>query len=201
MKTLILAIIVGFVSSCANPNTFESPRPKADFLSMYDRKFTSPSDGTIFHLTLGEELDSLARGVTPTPDGIIGNRSATASYYSITNKQGAVSGKAESSIPKGFEHSLKFIQIQHERSSGRILVTEDISDALPNKRYILFTPKHPGYSVDYLAPVYENNFEQQGFPDSPPEIILLPEDHAWVGGEILPFSDIPKYKHPFSLGG
>jgi hypothetical protein len=201
MKTPILLISICFVSSCANPYVYESPRPKADFLSMVDRKFTSPSDGTIFQLTLGEELDSLARGVTPTPDGIIGNRSATASYYSIKNKHGVVYGKAESSITEGFEHSLKFIQIQHERSSGRILVTEDISDALPNKRYILFTPTHPGCRVDYLAPHYESNFEKQGFPDSPPQMILLPEDKVWVGGEILPFSEMPKYKHPFSLGG
>lgn len=135
------------------------------------------------------------------PHGIVGERSATASYYSIKDKQGVVCGKAESSIAEGFEHSLKFIQIQHERSSGRILVTEDASDALPVMRYILFTPTHPGYSVDYLAPHYESNFEKQGFPDSPPLMILLPDDKVWVAGKILPFSEIPKYKEPFSLGG
>jgi hypothetical protein len=42
MKTVILLIIVSFVSSCANPNVYESTQPKADFLSMEDRKFTSP---------------------------------------------------------------------------------------------------------------------------------------------------------------
>jgi hypothetical protein len=201
MKSLILLAITCFIPSCANPNAYKSPQPKAEFLTMVDRKFTSPTDGTIFQLTLGKQLDSNDRGVTPIPDGIIGERSATDSYYSIKGKQGLVHGKVESSIAEGFEHSLKFIEIQHERSSGRILVTEDTSDALPVMRYILFTPTHPGYSVDYLAPRYENNFEKQGFPDSPPRIILLPDDKVWVGGEILPFSEIRKSKHAFSLGG
>ena len=201
MKPLILLAIACIISSCANPNTYKSRQSKAEFLTMVDRKFTSPTDGTIFQLTLGKQLDSNDRGVTDIPDGIIGERSATDSYYSIKGKQGLVCGKAESSIAEGFEHSLKFIEIQHERSSGRILVTEDTSDALPVMRYILFTPIHNGYSVDYLAPRYESNFEKQGFPDSPPCIILLPEDKVWIGGEIIPFSEIPKFKDPFSLGG
>lgn len=201
MKSLILLVIACFILSCTSRYAYKSPQPRAEFLTMVDRKFTSPTDRTSFQLTLGKQLDSNDRGVTDIPDGIIGERSATASYYSIKDKQGVVCGKAESSIAEGFEHSLKFIEIQHERSSGRILVTEDTSDALPVMRYILFTPTYPGYSVDYLAPRYESNFEKQGFPDSPPRIILLPEDKVWVGGEIVPFSEIPKFKHPFSLGG
>lgn len=201
MKPLLLLGAVCFLSSCANPNAYKSTQPEAQYLTMVDRKFTSPSDGTTFHLTLGKRLYSDDRGFTPIPDGIVGERSATTSYYTIKGKQGVVYGKAESSIAEGFEHSLKFVEIQHEPGSGRILVTEDTSDALPVMRYILFTPRHNGYSVDYLAPHYESNFEKQGFPDSPPHMILLPEDKVWVAGEILPFSEIPKYKDPFSLGG
>ena len=201
MKPLILTAIGCIISSCASPHDYKSTKSKAEYLTMVDRKFTSPSDGTIFHLTLGKLLYSNDRGFTPIPDGIVGERSATASYYLIKDKHGVVCGKAESSIAEGFERTIKFIEIQHERSTGRILVTEDISDALPVKRYILFTPIHPGYSVDYLAPHYESNFEKQGFPDPPPSIILLPDDKVWVGGEILPFSEIPKFKNAFSLGG
>lgn len=61
------------------------------------------------------------------------------------------------------------------------MITENISDALPNKRYILFRAMHPGYSVNCLAPHYETKFEKQDFPDSPPRIILLPDDKVWVG--------------------
>lgn len=64
MKLLILLAIGCFVSSCANPHAYKSPQPKAEFLTMVDRKFTSPNDGTIFHLTLGKQLDLNDRGVT-----------------------------------------------------------------------------------------------------------------------------------------
>lgn len=201
MKLSTLLIIVCAVSSCAAPSATESPIPKANYIRFSDRKFTSPGDGTIFHLTLGKKLYQDTGGITQVPEGIPGVRQATASYYSIKDEHGAGYGEAESSIAEGFEHAIEHIKVQHERDSGRILVTEDTSDALPGKRYILFTPTRPGYSVHYLAPEYESHFEEQGFPSSPPQIILLPNDRAWVGGEILSISRIPKSQHPFSLGG
>lgn len=168
---------------------------------MTNRMFVSPSDGVIFRLSLGEELNQDTGGITPIPNGIIGERQATASFYRIEDVGGSGYGEGESSIPEGSERRIEHIEVQHEPSSGRILVTEDTSDALPCKRYILFTPTHPGYSVDYLAPKYQINLEEQGFPTSPPVVILLSEDRAWVGGKIIPISRIPKSKHPFSLGG
>ena len=137
---------------------------------MKDRTFISPSDGMIFRLSLGKELHQDTGGITQVPSGIPGVRQATASYYSIEDAGGSGYGGAESSIAEGFERCIDHIEIQHEPISGRILVTEDTSDALPCKRYILFTPTRPGYSVDYLAPNYESNFEEQGFPSSPPKV-------------------------------
>jgi hypothetical protein len=200
MKTWLLILPAFAFSACATSSPPEALQPKAEYLKMANRSFASPSDGMVFRLKLGKELNQDTGGITPVPDGIPGVRQATASYYSIEDAGGAGYGNAESSISEGFEHSLDHIKIQHEPSSGRVLVTEDTSDGLPCKRYILFTPTRPGYSVEYLAPRYESNFEEQGFPSSPPTIILLPENRAWNGGEIIPISRIPKSKHPFSLG-
>jgi hypothetical protein len=143
------------------------------------------------------ELHENTGGITPVPDGISGLRYATASYYSINCVDGEGYGKAESSITEGFEHAIPHIKIQHESGSGRTLVTEDISDGLACKRYILFTPNRPGYSIDYLAPKFKYIPEL----DNLPQVILLPRNRAWVDGAIIPISRIPKSKQPFSLGG
>lgn len=168
---------------------------------MANGTFVNPSDGSIFRLALGKKLNPDTGGITPIPKGIVGERQATASFYSVEDLGGGRYASAESSIAEGSERLIDFIDIQHEPSSGRILLTEDTSDALPCKRYILFTPTRPGYSIDYLAPDYEINSEEEVFPSSPPEVILLPEDRVWVGGKIIPISRITKSKHPFSLGG
>jgi hypothetical protein len=200
MKHQLLLLPLLFLSGCATQSPPNAPSPKAEYLDLKGRTFVSPSDGAIFQLTLGRELHQDTGGITQVPKGIPGVRQATASFYSIEDKHGGGYGDAESSIAEGFEHAIQHIRIQHEPTSGRILVTEDTSDALPCKRYILFAPTNPGYTVYYLAPNYESNFEKQGFPSSPPKITLLSEDRAWVGGEIIPLSRIPKSKHPFSLG-
>lgn len=183
------------------PTSPDVRAPEAEYLKMKDRTFVSPSDGTIFRLTLGERFYQNSGGITEIPKGISVNRQATASYYSILDKDGSGYGDAESSISNDLEHYVKHIKVQHEPSSGRILVTEDTSDALPSKRYILFTPTHPGYSIHYLAPDYDGNLDDHGFPSSPPEVILLPDNRAWIDGKVMPISRITKSKHPFSLGG
>jgi hypothetical protein len=166
---------------------------------MTDRTFISPTDGAIFRLSLGEmlRLNGNTGGITPIPEGISGLRYATASHYSINCVDGGGCGEAESSITEGAEYAIPHIKIQHECGSGRILVTEDVSDGLACKRYILFTPNRRGYSIDYLAPKFKYIPEL----DNLPQIILMPEDRAWVDGAIIPISQIRKSKHPFSLGG
>ena len=166
---------------------------------MTNQMFISPTDGAIFRLSLGEllGLDGNTGVTTPIPNGISGLRYATTSYYSINCIDGGGYCKAESSITEGSEHAIAQIKIQHECGSGRILVTEDISDGLACKRYILFTPNRPGYSIEYLAPKFKYIPEL----DNLPQIILMPGDRAWVDGAIIPISRIPKSKHPFSLGG
>jgi hypothetical protein len=201
MKIQLLLFSAFVFSACATSTPPKAPPPDAEYLKMTNRTFVSPSDGVIFRLSLGKKLNEDTGGITPIPNGIIGERQATASFYSIEDEGGAGYGSAESSIAEGFEHLFNHLVIQHEPRSGRILVTEDTSDALPCKRYILYTPTHPGYKVDYLAPNYEINSGEEGFPASPPEVILLPEDRAWVGGKIIPISRLPKSKSPFSLGG
>ena len=168
---------------------------------MTNRTFVSPSDGMNFRLSLGKRFYQDTGGITEVPIGISGIRQATASFYSIEDENGSGHGGAESSISDDVEHFIQYIKVQHESMSGRILVTEDTSDALPGKRYILFTPTRPGYSVHYLAPDYDISFGEGGLPSSPPEVILLPDDRAWIGGKIIPISRIPKSSHPFSLGG
>jgi hypothetical protein len=200
VKTLLLIVPALVLSSCATSSSIKASSQKVEYLKMSNGTFTSPSDGMIFRLSLGKELNQDTGGITPVPIGIPGVRQATASFYSIEDRDGAGYGHAESSIPEGFEHCLNHVEIQHESSSGRILVTEDTSDALPCKRYILFTPTHPGYRVDYLAPDYESHLQEHGLPCSPPKVILLPQDRALIGDQILPISRIPKSKHPFSLG-
>jgi hypothetical protein len=201
MKTWLLIFPAFAFSACATSSQPKAPPPKAEYLKVANRTFVNPSDGVTFRLSLGKNLNQDTGGITPIPEGITGERQATASFYSIEDGVGAGYGSAESSIAEGVQHLIDRLKVQHEPTSGRILVTEDTSDALPCKRYILFTPTHPGYNVDYLAPHYEINLEEQGFPMSPPEVILLPDDRAWVEGKIIPISRIPKSKHPFSLGG
>jgi hypothetical protein len=168
---------------------------------MTNQTFVSPSDGMTFRLSLGKRLYQDTGGITQVPSGISGIRQATASFYSIEDENGSGYGDAESSISEDLDHFIQYIKVQHEPTSGRILVTEDTSDALPSKRYILFTPTRPGYSVRYLAPKYDLSIGEGGFPSSPPEVILLPDDRTWIEGKIIPMSRIPKSVHPFSLGG
>lgn len=201
MKTWLLILPALAFTACATSSFPKASTPKADYLKLEDQEFVSPSDGMIFRLKLGDRLYQNTGGITELPKGISGFRGATASYYSIEDKNGCGYGDAESSVSLGLEHYLKHIKIQHEPSSGRILVTEDTSDALPSMRYILFTPTKSGYSVYYLAPDYDNNLEEQGFPSSPPAVILLPEDRAWINGDIIPIYKVRKSKHPFNLGG
>jgi hypothetical protein len=200
MKTWLLLFPTLAFSACATSSSPNASPEKAEYVKMANRTFVNPSDGMIFRLSLGKELSQDTGGITPVPKGIPGVRQATGSYYSIEDAGGAGYGAAESSIAEGFEHSIEHVEVQHEPSSGRILVTEDTSDALPCKRYILFTPTRPGYRVDYLAPDYDSRFEEQGFPSSPPRVTLLSEDRAWIGGEIIPISRVPKSRYPFSLG-
>lgn len=200
MKILLLLFPVLIFSACATSSSPQASSQKAEHVKLENGTFVSPSDGMIFRLSLGKELNETTGGITPVPKDIRGVRQATASYYSIEDACGAGYGHAESSIAEGFEHSIDHIEVQHEPSSGRILLTEDTTDALPCKRYILFTPTCPGYRVDYLAPDYESNIEIYGYPSSPPKVILLSGDRAWIGGEIIHISQIPKSNHPFSLG-
>lgn len=160
---------------------------------MTNQKFVSPGDGTVFRLSLGERQSEN----NELPGGIRGFRQATSSSYKIEGKNGTGWGHAESSIAKGSEHSLEHVKIQYEPESGRILVTEDTSDALPAMRYILFTPTHGGYNVHYLAPNYEGKYPLS----LPPEVFLLPQNRALVGGRNVSISRIPKSQQPFSLGG
>jgi len=168
---------------------------------MTNQTFVSPSDGMTFRLSLGKSLYQDTGGITRVPRGISGIRQATASFYSIEDASGSGYGEAESSISEGLDHFIPYIKVQHEPTSGRILVTEDASDALPCKRYILFTPTRPGYSVHYLAPNYHVSIEEGGLPTSPPEVILLPDNRTWIDGKIVPISRVPKSVYPFSLGG
>ena len=168
---------------------------------MTNRTFESPSDGMNFRLSLGERLYQNTGGITQVPSGISGIRQATDSFYSIEDENGSGYGDAESSISEDLDHFIQYIKVQHEPTSGRILVTEDTSDALPSKRYILFTPTRPGYSVEYLAPNYDVIIDEGGLPTSPPELVLLPANRVWIEGKIIPISRIPKSAHPFSLGG
>lgn len=199
MKSWLLIIPALALSACATSSPTEVPVPRAEYLKMTKQTFISPTDGAIFRLSLGKMLGLHGNtgGITPIPDGISGLRYATASYYSINCIDGAGCGKAESSITEGSEHAIAHIKIQHESSSGRILVTEDISDGLACKRYILFTPNRSGYRIDYLAPKSEYIPEL----DKLPQMILMPKDRAWVDGVVIPISRIRKSKHPFSMGG
>jgi hypothetical protein len=200
MKHLTLLLAICVITSCSYSKPIETPRPNANSIKLINQKFTNPSNGTVFRLTLGKSLFDEAE-FTPIPEGIVGERQPTNSHYSVVDKNGMRKNIAESSISADLAYMTERVKIQHEIQSDRILLTEDTSDALPTKRYILFTPNGSGYRVQYLAPNYESNFENQGFPDSPPNIILLPNNQIWVDGKILPLSRIFKSNNPFSLGG
>lgn len=202
-KTIVniwwMIILVVELSSCAPFAPNEIPAPTAEYLKMKNQTFISPTNGAVFRLTLGElhQLHGNPEEVVPFPREVSGVRYATSSYYLIMPIDHEGYSMAESSITKGSEYAIDHIKIQYESDSGRILITEDISDGLSCKRYILFTPNRSGYIIDYLAPSYKYIPEL----DNLPHMILMSNDRAWVDGTVLPLSKIRKSQHPFSLGG
>jgi len=182
-----------FLVACSP--TSPRPRPKPNLIPILSGEFIHPADGQTISLTIGENLSGNPQAIVP-PSGIFHFQQATSSFYTFQGEK-----IAESSVT----WKEQSIEIQHEPTSGKILITEDSSDALPVKRYILLSPL-PGLprrlNVHYLSP--HVRFWNTTDPDLhiPPELILLPNHKVWVeGGSIIKLSDIYKSTTPISTGG
>ncbi|MES2983037.1 MAG: hypothetical protein V4727_12045 [Verrucomicrobiota bacterium] len=168
--------------------------------------FRHPGTGDVFFLHLGEELYHDTGGISEVPKNIsIGMRDATSSRYEPRDVNGGGFAAAESLWSHdNAERIVANTEIQYQADTGRLLITEDKSDASPCRRYILYS-QHPGggYTVAYLAPK-PTKVPQHAvveFSSFPSDINLLPGDRAEIDGKIMSIDDIPHSSHPFSIGG
>jgi hypothetical protein len=168
--------------------------------------FNHPGNGDMFFLRIGDELYHDTGGITEVPKNIgIGIRDATSSYYEPRDKNGGYYANAESIWSRdNAERVVDNTEIQYQADAGRLLITEDKSDASPCRRYILYSQRAGGgYTVAYLAPkpTKVSQSEYVEFSSLPSDIHLLPGDRAEIDGKIMSIDDIPQSPHPFSIGG
>lgn len=203
-QSIILLPLI--ISGCKNASPPASKTASSTIKVHFDEgalTFKHQQTGHVFHLHLRDELHENTGGVTLVPSNIKdATRDATSSYYEPMDQHGSGYAPAESL----YSHDLADIvarntSIQFQADNGRLLITEDKSDGLPCKRYILYTTlPSGGYRVTYLAPS-GNSAVHGGLPPPPPEIELLPEGKARVNGKILKVDDIDQSTSPFSIGG
>ena len=146
-------------------------------------------------------LDRETGGITEVPKGIDGIRCATTSYYEPHNASGSVYwGSAESMYDKDWLVEVPYTTIQYDKSSGRMLITENISDGGATQRYILwhdFPSRHPVY---YIAPP-PHHHQAIVWEAQPPNIMLVPPDKFLIEGKLYKLNQIPHSQHPFTIGG
>lgn len=204
-SVILLPLIMGGCKNAASP-PFDKTASSALQVHMDAGALTfqHPQTGHVFHLHLRDELHQDTGGLTPVPSNIKGGmRDATSSYYEPEDENGATFAPAESL----YRHDLADIaasntSIQFQADRGLLLITEDKSDGLPCKRYILYTSLSTGgYRVTYLSPASGHRSVKGGLPASPPDVELLPEGKARIKGKVLNVEDIDQSTSPFSLGG
>ncbi len=205
-SNVLIATIPLFAAGCLNPvttNVIDTPAVVLQFDSN-KLSFKHPQTGHIFQLHLGAELYQDTGGITAVPSNVRnGNRDATSSYYEPVSESGSGYAAAESLYTNDQADIVaRNSHVQYLPDSGRLLITEDKSDGLPCKRFILYTMlPGGGYRVSYLSPPWHVNFSSPGLPSSPPDIHLLSGDRAKIEGKILKIEEIEQSIHPFSLGG
>ncbi len=185
------------------PLTVESPSSTITF-DAATLTFVHPETGDLFHLHIRDELYQDTGGITAVPSNVkVGQRDATSSYYESEDENGGTLSAAESLYCRDQRDIVvSNTSIQYQPDSGHLLITEDKSDGLPCKRYILYTTRQAGgYEVKYLSPEWHNESGHLGLPTSPPNIELLPGGRAKINGKIILVRDIVQSSMPFSLGG
>lgn len=202
---LALAASLCLLPGCAASKKSKPEKPAETlYFDTASSAFKHPKTGHVFMLHLGEELNHDTGGISEVPPNIkAGSRDATASYYEPTDQGGSGYACAESLYTEDIHDIVsRNTSIQYQADSGRLLITEDKSDGLPCRRYILFTEReHGGYEVSYLSPPYTPVMAAPGLPSSPPDIKLLPNDRAEIAGQIYQIKDITQSSKPFSVGG
>lgn len=186
------------------PTTIEGPPATIIPFDAATLTFKHPQTGHLFHLHLRDELYQDTGGITPMPSNVkVGHRDATSSYYEPEDENGGAFAPAESLYQRDLRDIVASnTSIQYQPDSGYLLITEDKSDGLPCKRYILYTTRPAGgYEVKYLSPEWHNESGHLGLPTSPPDIVLLPGGRAKINGKIILVRDIVQSSMPFSLGG
>lgn len=179
--------VIAFLASCTTHPTPESQNRKATL----PRQTVFREHALQLDLTLGTQLEpTYEKRVTDQ----YGSRNATTSRYTLKDlKSGAVLAEAESAIVisnnyEGKFHGTQTIEISDD--GQKILIFEDVSDASPSARYILFQKNIRGpFDVFYLAPPYVK------LPPGPGEFdYMLPEISLKDAG----FERIPRFKTPFN---
>lgn len=197
-RSLLSFSLIGLLCSCAN--SIESP----DANNPLRRDILSDDGKLSLKLHIGstakhEELPEAMRR--------LGERQSTTSRYTLSSAMnGEVLGKAESAITKNdiLEGRFQGKQtVQFSADGSRVLITEDVSDALPSIRYILFERRENNYVTSYLAP------PSQTIPQLAPMYMLpdvsLAEDGGFeirFGSEVKHLSEqeMPRFDTPFNRG-
>jgi hypothetical protein len=162
-------------------------------------RFTHPGTGDLFQLHLGEFLHPDSPGITKVPAAAPkGTRDATSSYYQPVHR--VTSALAESVFTSSDRQTpRRRPTIQYQPDGQHLLITENVSDGLPVRRFILYTvtpSRH--YSIRYLAP---------DCPVTPglnratiPDLRLLPGNLINCFGQPIPIDKFPSSPLPFSVG-
>lgn len=162
-------------------------------------RFTHPGTGDLFQLHLGEFLHPDSPGITKVPAAAPkGTRDATSSYYQPVHR--VTSALAESVFTSSDRQTpRRRPTIQYQPDGQHLLITENVSDGLPVRRFILYTvtpSRH--YSIRYLAP---NNPVAPGINRAIiPDLRLLPGNRIDYFGQPIPIDKFPSSPLPFSVG-
>jgi hypothetical protein len=180
------------------PATSSSPTINVPFDPVALR-FTHPGTGDLFQLHLGEFLHPDSPGITKVPAAAPkGTRDATSSYYQPVHR--VTSALAESVFTSSDRQTpRRRPTIQYQPDGQHLLITENVSDGLPVRRFILYTvtpSRH--YSIRYLAP---NNPVAPGINRAIiPDLRLLPGNRIDYFGQPIPIDKFPSSPLPFSVG-
>jgi hypothetical protein len=195
MKLSVIILFSGILVSCSSINEEDlTPMSEHPILNKNSNIILIPNSSSYLQLKLGE---SLMDNTDYSTAKLLGQRDPTSSHYilHLSNKNSKII--AESAFTKQWDDALgSNLQIQTS-DEGHIFISEDISDALPAFRNILFIKVAANeYEVRYLLLGYGKK-PQYGYPPHK-GLTLLNNKKAIVGGKYTDINDIPYMHRPFS---
>ncbi len=185
MRTIVVALFMACaLCSCAPRLPVNRPLPA---IETYLRVGQSPYE---LDLAAGQRVMDGAE--LPKAMQKYGTRARTTSVYSLVDtRSGSVVGRAESALTSYNGRISGSRKMEISPDGGSILIEEEVSDASPSGRYILFLRRGEGtFATWYLAPPYR----------------MLPKNEVYEFDYALPvihltdpaFATYPRFSVPFN---